>query len=428
MRRVGLATIALPSLLGGCGSDPAPYTIAVRGGLDGPPLDGVASVELRIRKDTERAIARVPTSAGGIELPDPEKVGVGAVAIAGLDEAGRTTVYGRTPPFDLAALAGRPTLPLAIFVQRAGSITRALRLPSPALPGGCGVIGARYLMLGDASGDATTVDLLTLRAERLTKAFARPPTVVATAGSRTLALSADGRATLVDHAAATSTSIDDAPGISFTELVSAQVLDGDDGAVWIVGPTGATFTDLVVRFDRDGRIRGVRLSRPRKRALAAYVSGRGLVVGWGEARDGAPLGAEIVAPGDGAAIALPWPARAVTSGVLVARDARLLRLDPSGARVRLDLACTGACEETALPTVDPAKPARDDDRAVALEDGTTLIARGGTIARLPKDDDAALEELEPLSGALTCMQQLPTGVVAVATTGDDVLRTVAPNR
>ncbi len=427
------AGVALCTVIGACKGDPEGFSIAVSGGLDGAAFAGdptVARVELRVRAvdGTERVIARAATTAGGVDLPDGEKTGIGALVLAGLGADGATLVYGRTPAIELSGLTTAPTTTLAILAQRTGSITRALELPAIPVVPRCTTLGTRYVIVADGT-TAHVVDLLSLTARSEVEAWTTAPVTLATAGVASLAIDAAGVGTLVDFDAGTSSAATPPSGTTFADVVGGTVVPGEEGSVYVVGATrAASKTDVVLRLATDGTLSAKRLLRARTGAAAAWVEGRGLVVAYGESD--AETSIEILAPGATASVALAFPPKNARAGVLASigtsEGSRLLRVADDGTATFIDLACASACMETLAPFRDDLPSSREDDHAIALEGGGAVLVRSGHVAHLPKTVDRLL----PLFDGKTavCSARLATGNVALAFAGDRALRTVSPAR
>jgi hypothetical protein len=418
--------VALGLLVMGCSKDPDPFVISVRGPLQtkafAPP---VTRVELRVRASdgAERLISRVDASSGGLEVPDDAKSGIGSLVLAGLDSAGAILEYGRTPSLELSGLSGRATLPLAVLVQKKGTIANAFALQGSIVAPRCATIGARYAVIADAEKTtADVVDLLDLQPKN-ESAFGGKPVTLAIAGGRALTIDEAGVATLIDLDRATTTT----PKGAFAEVNGGAVIVDDRGGAWIVGATRKSSpSDVVLRLDPDGTIATRKLLRARTSAAAAWVAGRGLVVAYGSSPSMDEAGLEIIAPDATASVALPFPSDHRAAGVIVPGTSGLLRIDENGVATTIDLACATACMPQPSPLTDDKRAPRADDHVTMLEGGSALIVRGGRILHLTREGGDKLTLLHDAGANPVCSVALSTGNAAVMVGGESVLRTVRP--
>lgn len=425
MRRAGTRFfgVAAAAVLAACSDDPEPFVIGVRGPVGGKAFDGappVTQVELRVRASdgVERVLSKVPASAGSLEVPDSAKSGIGALTLAGLAADGAIVAYGRTPPLELSGLAGTPTLALTIFVQRVREIAPMVALPAAPAKPLCATVGARYLVVADASStSADVVDLLDVTTLREAP-FTTAPASLAAAGARMLAIDAAGAATLLDVAQSTQGTPTPPSGTTFAEVAGGATVLDDTGGAWIVGPTRATSpTDLVLRLDPTGTLVARRLVRARTSAAATWVPGRGLVVAYGVAPSGDPPGVEIVAPGASVGAPLPFTGDGRPGGVLVPLDGvRVLRIAEDGKGTLLDLACGSGCVPGATSIADEPRAPRADDHATVVEGGA-LVARGGRLSLLSADG-ARLDLLRDVGAASVCSAALSTGAAGLSIGGE----------
>ena len=403
-------------------TETGPFVLTVSGGLEGAPLAGaeVSKVELRVRSlaGEEKAVATATRAAGGLDLPDAARSGQGSLAVAGLSATGAVVAYGRTIPMDLGGLVDA-TSSLRVMAQPVGTAARILTLPHAVHAPRCGLVGVRFLVIGDASSTALqVVDLLNWTSSDESSALPFAPETLATAGAYVLALSAKGEVALVDLEAGTTTTPAAPTGATFAEVVGGKVVVGDDGAAWIVGAGRASgATDLVLRLGTDGTLAARRLGTARTGAAVAWVPSRGVVVAYGT-----PVGPlEVLSPTATVAAPLPFPAEAAVGGVLAPWDsARVLRVDDEGRGTFLDLGCGSGC----APTVAFDAGKGVGAQALGLEGGGVVALRAGTVQLL---EGAAPRSLGSAATA-GCAVALPTGVVAIAIEGDAVLRTVLGSR
>lgn len=430
------AVLGLAVAASACGSDPSPFVLTVVAPLGETPFGGapaVAKVELRVRdaKGAERTVGATAFSSRELTVPDAIKTGVGSLVLAGLDASGATVAYGRTPPLDLSALSDPPAISMAVLVQRTGTLSKVVALPSAPTRPLCVTIGTRYFVVGDAATtNADVFDTLDATTAR-EAAFEAAPALLAAAGGALLTLDAAGKATLTDLDAAT-TSTPTAPvGTSFGEVAGAAVIADDAGGAYLVGPTRADApSSLVLHLAKDGTFTGSRLVLARTRAAAAFVPGRGLLVAYGEAAGGAAPGVDLVPTGATSATSattLAFAGDGKPGGVLAPLDAtRVLRIDEAGVGTVLDLSCGSDCRPGPTPIRDEPRTARADDRATLGENGA-LIARGGRLSLLSADG-TKLTLLADVGAASVCSAALSTGAIGVAIGGETTLRTLAPPR
>jgi hypothetical protein len=416
----GLAALTL--LVAGCGKDPDPFVIGVRGPLQSPAFGPpVTRVELRVRPSDgkERLVAQVDASSGGLEVPDSAKSGIGALVLAGLDSAGTVLEYGRTPALELSGLSGRATLPLSVFVQKKTSIANAFELVAPVSMPRCATIGARYAVIADgATTSADVIDLLNLIPTH-EAAFGAKPATLAIAGGRTLTIDDAGAASMIDLDTAATTT----PTGPFAEVNGGAVIMDDRGGAWIVGATRkGSPTDAVVRLDPDGTITSRKLLRARSNAAAAWVSGRGLVIAYGSSPAMDEAGLEILAPDATSSVALPFPSDHRAAGVLAPMGSQLLRIDEDGVATTIDLACASACMPAPSPLTDEKRAPRAYDHVTMLEGGSALVVRGGRILHLTDK----LTLLHDAGASPVCSVALSTGNAAVMVAGERVVRSVRP--
>lgn len=414
--------VALSLLVVGCGKDPEPFVIGVRGSTFAAP---VAKVELRVRgtDGVEKLVSRVPPTEGGLEVPDGAKSGIGALVLAGLTDAGAVIEYGRTPSLELSGLSGRATIALSIWVQRTGTIADAFKLAGPVVAPRCTTVGARYAVIADATTTtADVVDLLDLNARRQS-AFGAKPQTLATAGGRTLSIDEAGAATLINLDAGTTST----PMGAFAEVNGGAVIVDDKGGAWIVGATRKTSpTDTIMRLDPDGTIASRKLLKARSRAAAAWIAGRGLVVAYGSSPAMDEAGLELVAPDATASTPLAFPADHRPAGVIASLGSgKLLRIDEDGVATTLDLSCASACTPAPSTFKDDKRPARADDHVTPLEGSGALIVRGGHLLYL---NGETLTVLHDAGASPVCSVGLSTGNAAVMIGGESVIRTVSPAR
>ncbi len=417
-------------LVGACSSSsPTTLTVAVTPGLEASPLTaaaGVARVELRVRAvdGTESTFATAKPDDGGLDVPDGARTGVGALVIAGLSADGTELAYGRTPALDLTGIASYSP---RIFVQKPG-LARMLDLTDTPVGPRVGLFGVRYLALVEpASMDLELVDLITARAYASKGTLGVAPTAaLLLAGTLVLAVATDGSTSLVDLDAGTVSSPALPTGVAASELAGARTLVGDDGAAYLVaathtaGASGAAGpSDLVLRLGTDGALSARRLLTKRAAAAAVWVAGRGLVV-IGGAADAGSSGAEILATGATTASPLPFATDASAGATAVLVDAHtVLRARADGSIDTLDLACTSACAPAAASAhLDAAAI----DGAPLERGGALFVTAGGALVRVDAKGTTT-SVVATVSGA-RALVALPTGLVAVVSTSDGVLRTV----
>ncbi len=354
--------------------------------------------------------------------------GVTSFVVTGLDAAGLVRVQGRSLPVNRDGFSGI-TLPL--FVSRAGELGRppgGLLHAEPDRPP-VDIMSGRYVYaFGGSDGDRAQADGYDLGVWRplvsqQSLSCPSPPCRVRSfaivAGTLGLAVGDDWGIAL-DFANSSATDAPMPDGLdSFADVSGGATVHASDGSAYIVGATrDGEPTATVIRIDPDGILNVALLTTPRARAAAAWVEGRGLVVVGGASAPSA--GAELLAEGSTAFVALPFPADTTVGAALTTLDnssvLRLGGLDESGAAaetVSIALGCGTSCTPAPTgPTIELAQA-----QAFPLPSGKVLVvgddATGATSAAVWLDTDVAetLPLREPRSGASALA--LPTGHVAI---------------
>lgn len=322
---------------------PAPATLV----LEAIDANGRAS---------EVARAALPTSR--IDLGSRSKDEFFALRVTGVDPAGKPLVWGQSIQFQAGALEDRN---VPVFVQRVGEFARMPSrkegLPqSPLLS----LVAGRYVFVGSD----TSFDLYDLTSYTWLDAqpkLPRPARSLVVRGTRLFVIDDQG-GSLVDLSSGASADVRPPSGGSFAEVAGGATVSAEDGTQFVVGATRpAPESQRVLRVDRDGTLTFIALTAPRSGAGAAWIAGRGLFVFGGSAT--AP-GAELVAPGEASAGALPYPPSGPSPGNYAAplEGSRVLVIgaaNPSQPSV-VDLGCTSSCAPTprggALPAGAAAGP------------------------------------------------------------------------
>lgn len=260
-----------------------------------------------------RGLVDVPLPLASLDLPALSTDEVAAFQVRGLDEAGVTRVWGRTLPQRAGALA-EATLP--VFVQRTGALAELpgslpAAVTGAASPLRLAVAEGHLLVVATPEGGAF-YDLVGLTASSRIIPWPRPPRSFAVRGTTALVLD-EGGASLVDLGTGDARDLpasEIAGEGSFAEVAGGATVEGDDGTLFVVGPTRDDApSHTVLRIDARGVFTFVPLRGSRRGAAAAWLRDAALVVVEGiadgalpamERVDGAP-GTSPPADGGGAA-------------------------------------------------------------------------------------------------------------------------------
>ena len=411
----------------GCSKTPTGTLTLTTGGegdaLTRAPAPTTLAVDLVDAQGKVTSLGVVSLPATTVSLPDQSTSAIGIVRVTGADAAGATRVFGESLPVEFSGLAGGS---VTIFIQRTGELAR---LPG-ALPDGreaplLGLVAGRYVLVagGSDSGQAKTTalyDLLSWATLPSPPTHPRAPRSLAAFVTRVLAIDDQG-ASAFDLTDSSASEVTAPGGGSFAEVAGGATIYPPDGSAYVVGATRTAGmpTARVLKIDATGAFSFLALGSPRLGATAAWVPGRGLYVGGGNAT--AP-GAEMIAAGATASVALPFPSDASVGAGSVALDASHVlvaggvRSDGSDAGTRLfDLGCATAC----MPQAWPAPLA-------SPLPGASVFVLPGAAALVVGDDAAGLTHVVRLDAksateiSLKAGRKhargilLPTGQIAVA--------------
>lgn len=295
---------------------PAPKTLTI-GAID---KDGV-----------ERELATAPLPTTSLDLGNLDIGTVLRVVVRAKDEQGKVLVAGRSTPI----LAGdRDAVP--VFVQRTGELAR-MPGPFPTAPSSpmVEVVFGRYLFLATPGSTATQV----YDFETLAPLSVGPALPVA---ARSIVAQGANLYVVGDRVMALNVATGDvftvtAPGDA-AEVAGAVAVHGDGGAAYLVGATreGDVATDRGWYLGTDGKLSARSLSAPRKNAVAAFVTAKGLFV---SSTDAPP---ELVSADSATPLGYPAPtARPLAAAAL--DDHSVVVVDEQGGALRYDLGCRSGC-------------------------------------------------------------------------------------
>jgi hypothetical protein len=290
------------------------------------------------------------------------KGGITTFVVSGLDQSGVAKTRGRSLPINRAGFAG---IQLPLFVSRANELGR----PPGNLPNAhpdhppLQIAGGRYLYaFGATDGERARADIYDFGSwQSLAEGSVTcpsPPCVVQSlaivAGTLALAVG-DDWALALDLAEATVADAPELEGLaSYGEVAGGATIHTDDAAAYLVGGTRSSEpTASVIHITPEGLLDFVLLAAPRAGAAATWIPGRGLlIVGGGDATT---AGAELLAEGSTAFVALPFPPDPTRGGAVVSFDgSTAYRLggrleDGSFAEsVSLALGCGAGCAPVAV--------------------------------------------------------------------------------
>lgn len=295
---------------------PAPKTLTI-GAID---KDGV-----------ERDLATTPLPATSLDLGNLDIGTVLRVQVRARDEQGKVLVAGRSTPI----LAGdRDAVP--VFVQRTGELAR---MPGPFASAPVTpmveVVFGRYLFLASSGSTATQVyDFETLAPLPSAPALPVAARSIVAQGANLYVV---GDRVMALNVATGETFTVTAPGDA-AEIAGAVAVHGDGGAAYLVAATreGDVATDRGWYLGADGKLAARALTAPRKGAVAAFVTAKGLFV---SSADAPP---ELVSADSATPLGYPTP----TSRPLAAAaldDHSVVVVDESGGVLRYDLGCRSGC-------------------------------------------------------------------------------------
>jgi hypothetical protein len=300
-------------------------------------------------------IARAHLPADDVNLGTVSQTDLGAIAVTGIDAAGKVLVHGETLLVQWGALADTT---LQVFAQRTGELARMPSGPAAVDATNAAVVVGRYVLATTATTATAIYDLLLLSTLQTAPALPRPAKSIAVVNTSVVAID-EGGATSLDLDSGTTAELGAPAGGNFGEIAGGGTVTATDSSQYVVGGTRGTggATPRVFLVDPNGKASFSALATAREAACAAWVDGRGLVV-VGGAASGA--GAELLAPGATNASPLPVPADPVRGCGAVALDGSHVLVvggtDAAGAvaptRV-LDLGCTTGCTLSPWPLTVP---------------------------------------------------------------------------
>jgi hypothetical protein len=333
--------------LAACSGDPE-GTISINLGEEGDalsrtPAPSTLVVETLTLDRTKKEIARVglPASAD-VSLGDLPRSDVGALAMTGLDSAGKVLLRGETLYLQWGALEN---LTLDVFVQRTGELARFPRGPAAFDAKIALVAVGRYVL---AANDTSTLlyDLLNLRPLEGPPVLPRNARSLVTFDTTAIVIDEAG-ADLFDLQLRRRTDLSAPAGASFADVAGGATVRAPDGTQFIVGPTRTSGgpTRKIMKVAPDGTLTALSIAVAREGACATWVEGRGLVVYGGSAS--AP-GGEVIAATATDSAGLPFPADDIRACGASTLDGTHVLVAGKEARV-LDLACAADCKAAPWP-------------------------------------------------------------------------------
>ena len=360
--------LLLLALTTGCSSeDPASATIVLTAGQEtdaftrDPAPQRLVLQAVSTSGATEQMLDIAwPTS--GFEIGDYNPDQVVAFEAFGRDATGQDILRGATIYHALWTLDGAN---VPMFMGRLGELSRPSGvMTSTRVDGVAAVVDARFIVsVGgtDASGsDGSDTDPAAFAAYDLglwsaspaIETFPRNPKSLAMVLGRYGLAIDDGGASWFDFATYGAVNAEPPEGLSFSEVAGGEVIYGEDGESYVVGPTRMTDpSSAVLRINAEGVLSVVRLPTARVGAAASYVPNRGLVLIGGHASDPGVL---LLQPDATSFAPLAYPADAVTgAGAAVVDEDRVLLAGGSDGTTPaltrlLDLSCTSSCAATEL--------------------------------------------------------------------------------
>jgi hypothetical protein len=334
-------------VVGACSGDPE-GTIAITLGEEGDalsrtPAPSTLVVETLTLDRTKKEVARVALPASSdVSLGELPRSDVGALAVVGLDSAGKVLLRGETLYLQWGALEN---LTLDVFVQRTGELARFPRGPGSLDAKVATVAVGRYVLAAD--GTSTVLyDLLNLRPLESPPVHPRPARSLVTFDTTAIVIDEAG-ADLFDLQLRRRADLAAPTGATYAEVAGGATVRAPDGTQFVVGPTRTTGgpTQKILRVSPEGAVTVVSIAVAREGACAAWVEGRGLVVYGGSAS--AP-GGEVISPAAQDSSGLPFPADDVRACGATALDGTHVLVAGKEARV-LDLGCAADCKPVAWP-------------------------------------------------------------------------------
>ncbi len=330
--RRALATLMLLS----CASSEKNGTVAL---VTGPetevfsraPAPKTLTISAIDKDGVERDLATTPLPATSLDLGNLDIGTVLRVHVRARDEQGKVLVEGRSTP----VLAGdRDSVP--VFVQRNGELARlpGLFAAAPASPM-VEVVFGRYLFLAASGSTATQAyDFETLAPLPSAPALPVAARSIVAQGANLYVI---GDRVMALNVATGDVSTVTAPGDA-AEVAGAVAVHGDGGAAYLVAATreSEVATDRGWYLGADGKLTARPLGTPRKGAVAAYVTAKGLFV---SSTDAPP---ELVSADSATPLGYPAPsARPLAAAAL--DDHSVVVVDESGGVLRYDLGCRSGC-------------------------------------------------------------------------------------
>ncbi len=358
-------------------------------------------------------LARATLPVDTLDLGDFATDEVGVVRVRGEDAQGATVVAGESLPVRFGAIGAAP---LRVFLQRRGELAR---LPAPFAEAPASTLTAlladRYV-LGVEGTRVALYDLANLAPVASPPTLPVAPRSIAVFGTRALLVSDAAKATVFDFSDASVTPLDAPAGGTFAEVAGGAVVHASDGTAYLVGGTRRRGdpTAKVLRIAASGELAFATLVTPRRGAGAAWIEGRGVVVGAGSATG---AGLELLGATASAATALAFPPDATEGAALAGLGGARVAI-ASGTLRSADLGCAAAC--AVAPLDGPKGLVFVDASALALpsEAGASLalfagVDAAGALRVVALSAERAREIPLRVPRPTGALVRLPTGNVAL---------------